>query len=101
MTVQWILVALVVAGSFAYTAWALMPQALRRVLLAVVRQTPLRALLGTGLSLGVQGAAGVCGSCGSCASSASKPAAQRAATKGGLDAPQAAPLHFVPMARRR
>lgn len=94
MTVQSIVMALVVAGSFIYAAWALMPQALRRGLFAAVRKTPLRAWLGTRLTPGAQIAAGACGSCDNCAASASKPTALRTTTK-------EAPLRFVRMARRR
>lgn len=98
MNFQSIVVAFLVAGCLAYAAWALMPQALRRMLLAAVRKTPLRALFKPSLSRADEGVSGACGSCGNCSSAAAKPHAQRAATK---DASQAVPLHFVPRARRR
>lgn len=92
MAAQSIVVTLVVTGSFSYAIWALMPQALRRGLLAALRKTPLRAWLHEALP-GAAGGGGACGSCGSCASSNAKTAAVQTST--------VAPLHFVPKASRR
>ena len=92
MQVQFIVVVMLVAGSFAYAAWTLMPQAWQRTLRAGARKTALRRVLRDSWLEESQQASG-CVACGSCAaSSAASADAQTSAEK---------PLHFVLGAGRR
>lgn len=92
MQVQFIVVVMLVVGSFAYAVWTLMPQAWQQVLRASARKTALRRVLKDSWLAESQQASG-CGACGSCSASSAAPADSQANAE--------KPLHFVPGAGRR
>jgi hypothetical protein len=65
MTLQTVIVALLVAGSFAYAAWTLLPQAARRGLAAGLLCLPLPGRWRAYLQTMARAAAGGCG-CSGC-----------------------------------
>ncbi|MBU0588918.1 MAG: hypothetical protein KJ852_09310 [Gammaproteobacteria bacterium] len=91
MHAQLIVVVMLVAGSFAYAAWTLMPQAWQRALRASAGKTPLRRIL-SDRWLTHEETTG-CGSCGCCAASSATPDDSQASAE--------KPLHFVQGAGRR
>ena len=65
MTLQTVIVALLVAGSFVYAAWTLLPQAARRALASGLLHLPLPGRWRTRLQTVARAAAGGCG-CSGC-----------------------------------
>lgn len=65
MTTQSVIVALLVAGSFAYAAWTLLPQVVRRALASGLLRLPLPGRWRTHLQTVARAAAGGCG-CSGC-----------------------------------
>lgn len=65
MTLQTVIVALLVAGSFAYAAWTLLPQAARRALASGLLRLPLPGRWRACLQTVARATAGGCG-CSGC-----------------------------------
>lgn len=65
MTLQTVIVALLVAGSFVYAAWTLLPQAARRALASGLLHLPLPGRWRARLQIVARAAAGGCG-CSGC-----------------------------------
>lgn len=65
MTLQTVIVALLVAGSFAYAAWTLLPQVMRRALASGLLRLPLPGRWRARLQTVARATAGGCG-CSGC-----------------------------------